>query len=138
MYRLASSARACAIAAAIAGLAGCISRTLEIRSEPPGARVYFDGQELARTPVSHPFKEYGHHRLLIAKEGHEPVSEIVHIAAPWWCWFPIDLFVELWPFEVVDRHEYAAALTASGEVDTSVDRMLLNLDKLRQKMRPED
>jgi hypothetical protein len=120
-----------------AALAGCISRTIEVRSDPPGARVYLDGEEMGRTPVSRPFLEYGSHRLLVAREEHEPVSEVISLTAPWWCWFPFDLFVELWPAKVVDTHEFAYALAKSGAPEANLDQLLDTMDKLRKKMSSE-
>jgi hypothetical protein len=115
---------------------GCISRVLEIRSEPSGAMVYLDGEELGTTPLTHHFTHYGARRVVLAKELCESRAETVSIRAPWWGWFPFDFFVELWPAEVVDRHEISFALAAAEGPQASVDRMLSNLDKLRQKLSP--
>lgn len=117
-------------------LSGCISRVLEIRSDPPGARVYLDGRELGRTPVDHPFTHYGTRRILITKEEYKPVSEEITLKAPWWCWFPFDFFVELWPGRVTDRHRVSYRLEKSAEPEANLDRLLRNLDKLRGKLSP--
>jgi hypothetical protein len=41
------------------GLLGCVERTISITSEPEGALVYLNDEEVGRTPVSVPFTFYG-------------------------------------------------------------------------------
>ncbi len=118
-------------------LAGCISRVLQIRSDPPGARVYLNGRELGETPLTHTFTDYGARKLLVAKDEYAPVAEVLTLEAPWWAYFPMDLFVELWPAEVVDRHELSFELAEAASPEANLDRLLSNLDKLRQKLSPQ-
>jgi len=113
---------------------GCISRVLEIRTDPPRALVYLDGREIGRAPLEKPFLDYGYHRILIAKEGYQPINRIEKISAPWWCCFPFDLFAELWPGMLQDRHklEYRLEKTKEGEAD--LEKLLQNLNQLRQEL----
>ena len=76
-------------------LSGCLYKVLEIRSDPPDARVYLDGKEVGQTPLDFPFTHYGDRRLVVAKSGYRPVAEQVAVKAPWWAWPPFDFFVEL-------------------------------------------
>ena len=119
-------------------LPGCISRVLEVKSDPPGAWVYLNGQELGTTPVVHQFDHYGTRSIVVSKQGHKPAAEVIHLRAPWWGWFPFDFFVELWPGGVEDRHEFSYELARADEVETDMDRLLKNLDELREKLGPEE
>jgi hypothetical protein len=132
--------RTCLLALALGcclPLPGCITRVLQIRSDPPGARVYLNGEELGVTPLNRTFTDYGSHKLVVAKDYYEPAAETVAIDAPWWCYFPVDFFVELWPAEVVDRHEFSFQLTEAMSPEADVDQLLSNLDALRQKLGPK-
>src|SRR5687767_13323668 len=40
-------------------LAGCVERLLEIRSDPPGAEVYIDGERKGMTPYTEKYIWYG-------------------------------------------------------------------------------
>ncbi|MGZ3388170.1 MAG: PEGA domain-containing protein, partial [Isosphaeraceae bacterium] len=38
---------------------GCVEQTMTIQSDPPGALVYMNDQELGRTPLTKDFTWYG-------------------------------------------------------------------------------
>src|SRR5262245_32199714 len=38
---------------------GCVTRTLRVETDPPGARVWIDGVEAGPSPVEVPFTHYG-------------------------------------------------------------------------------
>jgi hypothetical protein len=59
-------------------LAGCVERTITINSEPQGALVYLNDEEVGRTPVSVPFLYYGTYDVRLE---HEPEWMSVHDAA---------------------------------------------------------
>jgi hypothetical protein len=68
--------RAAAVGLAALLLAGCSTqRTLEIASEPPGARIWVNG-DLQRgvTPVEVPFTHYGRFDVRLEKEGYRSVA----------------------------------------------------------------
>ncbi len=48
---------------------------LEVRSEPPGAKVYVDGKEVGETPADLSNIRVGGHVVRIGKEGYEPYEE---------------------------------------------------------------
>ncbi len=58
------------IAAAVTTSAGCVKRRYTIRTDPPGALVFVNNEELGPTPVSRSFTYYGDREiLLIAPDG---------------------------------------------------------------------
>lgn len=73
---------------------GRVARTITIDSEPPGAIVWLNDNEVGRTPVTVPFTWYGTYRVYLEKDGYEPMTELERIAAPWWQWVGPDLVAE--------------------------------------------
>ena len=96
---------------ALCTLTGCVERWLLIRSDPPGARVFLDGQALGVTPARVSFDHYGTREVYLRHEGYGSLAEDVHVHAPWYQWFPMDLLAEyLWPGTIVDERELDFAL----------------------------
>lgn len=61
------------IAASTALLGGCTQRTIEITSEPPGALVWVNDQEVGRTPLEADFKFFGTYDVRVKLDGYEPI-----------------------------------------------------------------
>lgn len=78
-------------------VAGCVERRLVLESDPPGALVFHNGQEVARTPAEVPFTWYGEHDFELRKSGYETLDTSRWVVAPWWQWVPLDLVAELLP-----------------------------------------
>lgn len=104
-------------AAALTGLVvlfffmtGCVRRKIVVNSNPPGARVYFDGEYQGTTPVEFPFKWYGGHQLRLEQEGYDDTVRIVELRAPLHLKVPFDFFAELAPFKVQDKKEFEIQL----------------------------
>lgn len=94
--------------------AGCVERTLRIRSEPPGLEVAMNGRPLGATPLDVPFSFYGTVRLEtpatdLDGDGWPEVRRsvaLVELSEPWYQWFPLDFFSDnLLPWTVRDDHE---------------------------------
>ena len=92
-FRLAHSTRVLAVFAATFSLA-CVERTVSINSEPQGAIVVLNDQEIGRTPVKVPFTWYGDYDIIIRKQGFKTIHTNHCINAPWYQLPPIDLFAE--------------------------------------------
>ncbi len=50
-------------------LTGCVERLITVRSQPPGALVHLNDEEIGRTPVTVPFKFYGVYDVRLEHEG---------------------------------------------------------------------
>ena len=66
---------------------------------------------MGRTPAQIRFEHYGTYEVLLhpaRSEGEEiyaSVAREVTLRAPWYQWFPLDIFSEyLWPFTIEDIH----------------------------------
>ena len=81
---------------AAALLPGCgTDRHITIQSDPPGALVHLNDQEVGRTPLTVPFTHYGVYGVRLAAEGHRPLWTTRRANAPAWEFPPLDLAGEL-------------------------------------------
>ena len=102
----------------VAVLAGCVRRTLTIETEPAGALVLLNDEEIGRSPVTTDFTWYGDYEVIIRHEGYQTLNTNVDVRAPWYQHPPIDFFAEvLWPGRVVDARAYTFALTEAVPPD---------------------
>ncbi len=95
---------ALAAGALLAG--GCVDRLLEIRSDPPGAEVFINGDRVGVTPLEHRFDFYGTFDVTVRSPGKASAHHLEEVRAPWYEVMPIDFFSEnLIPFRIRDRRE---------------------------------
>ena len=80
---------------------------MTIRSEPPGALVVLDGQEIGHTPVSVPFTYYGVREIRLVKDGYETMVIDQTVSVPWYQVPPLDFASEvLVPLRIKDYRDY--------------------------------
>ena len=83
---------------------GCVRRRMTIRSDPPGAKVYVDDQEIGITPVSTKFTYYGTRKIKLVRPGFETLNALEKIAPPWYQIPPLDFISEnFYPGELRDE-----------------------------------
>jgi hypothetical protein len=98
------------------GLSGCLNpsgmnRRITIRSDPPGALVLVEGEELGYTPVSFDFTYYGTREFTLVKDGFETLTVMQKVAPPWYQRVPIDFVSDNFsPFKIRDRRDYTYRL----------------------------
>jgi hypothetical protein len=76
-------------------LCGCAQRTVDITSEPSGALVYLNGDEVGRTPLRYDFTWYSDYDVILRKEGYETLKTNHKIDPPLLFIPPLDLLGEL-------------------------------------------
>src|ERR1051325_4295044 len=76
-------------------LEGCAHRTLDITSEPSGALVFLNGQEVGRTPMRYDFTWYSDYDVILRKDGYETLKTHRNISTPLLFIPPLDLIGEL-------------------------------------------
>ncbi len=85
-------------------VAGCVERRYTIRSDPPGATVIVNGEEIGPTPASKSFVYYGQREITLILDGYETKTVIQPINAPWWDNYFTEFFTEnLVPISLRDR-----------------------------------
>jgi hypothetical protein len=83
---------------------GCVRRRMTVRSNPPGALVYIDDQEIGKTPVSTPFTYYGTRKIRLVRDGYETLTVMQKVSPPWYEIPPLDFITEnLYPGELRDE-----------------------------------
>jgi len=83
---------------------GCVRRRLTVRTNPPGAQVFVDDQEIGTTPCSSAFVYYGTRKITIMKDGFRTETIFQKIPPPWYELPPLDLFTEnVVPREIRDE-----------------------------------
>lgn len=110
---------------------GCVERRYTVRTDPPGALVSVNGEEIGTSPVSMPFTYYGERRVTVEAEGYDTMHLVQPIKAPWYD----NLFTEfvsenVVPFTIRDEREFNYRLTPSTTPDTG--DFLGRAEQLRQ------
>ncbi len=84
---------------------GCIERTVTINTEPQGATVFLNDEEVGQSPVRVPFTWYGDYDIIIRKDGFKTVQTHHRIHTPWYQYPFIDIVSECFiPFTIHDDH----------------------------------
>ena len=101
-------------------LTGCVERRYVITSDPPGAIVFRNGQQLGATPVDDHFVYYGKYNYTLVKDGYETLQVEQNIPAPWFEYFPIDFFSEnLLPWQIEDVRRFHFKMEPRRVVNTN-------------------
>ena len=111
---------------------GCVKRRYTIRTDPPGALVYVNGEEVGTTPVSRGYTYYAPREITIVSDGYKIEKIIEPFPAPWWDNGLTDFFSEnLLPVTLRDEREFTYKLTP--QVNPLPDDVLVRAKALRQQ-----
>jgi len=111
---------------------GCVRRSITITTEPTGALVFLNDQEIGESTVTTDFVWYGDYDVVIRKEGYETLKTHTLVPAPWYQHIPIDFFAEvLWPGYVHDHHDRHFVLEPD-KVITS-DELIEQANRIRRR-----
>jgi hypothetical protein len=92
---------------------GCVRRRLTVRTNPPGAQVFVDDQEIGTTPCSASFVYYGTRKITVMKDGYRTETIFQKIPPPWYEIPPLDFVAEnVVPREIRDERIVDVQLTA--------------------------
>jgi hypothetical protein len=106
----------------IGALSGCVERRYTIRTDPPGATVVVNGEEIGPSPASKSFVFYGDRKISLIKDGYQTKTLIQPIKAPWWDNYITEFFTEnVVPVSLRDEREFTYTLepfkmTPQGEL----------------------
>ena len=96
-------------------LGGCVERQLTIHTEPQGAMVVLNDEEIGISPVTVSFEWYGDYNVRASKEGFETLKTHRELKGPWYDGFPFDFFTLLNPERTVDSYEWTFELSSKQE-----------------------
>lgn len=111
-------------------LAGCVERKLTINTQPQGAVVFLNDEEIGESPVTVSFNWYGHYYVRIAKEGYETLDTHRKLKAPLHDHLPFDFFAQtVYPGKIVDSYEWTFELSPRRQI--SRNELIQRAGKLR-------
>jgi hypothetical protein len=115
-------------------IGGCVEQTLSIDSNPPGALVYLNDQEVGRTPLTRDFKWYGDYDIQVRQEGYQTLSTHQMLAAPAWNWVPLDLFAYILPLKFKDHKSLSYSLKPMDPSKDQPAELLQRADSLKGQL----
>ena len=110
---------------------GCVRRRMTIRSNPPGAMVYIDDQQIGQTPVSTSFTYYGTRKITLVRDGFETTTVKHTIDAPWYQVPPLDFVSENLTVREI-RDERVLDFTLVPQQMVPSEQLWQNAENLRQ------
>jgi hypothetical protein len=113
------------------GASGCVQRRFTVRTNPPGAVLYVDDNEIGVTPASHDFVYYGVRKIRLVKDGYETLTVLQPIPAPWYQFIGLDFITEnLIPGEI--RDERVLDFQMQPQIIVPTEQLLSRAENLRQ------
>jgi hypothetical protein len=114
-------------------LAGCVERRLTINTQPQGALVVLNDEEIGVSPVTASFEWYGDYWVRISKEGYKTLDTHRKLKAPWYDYFPFDFFAQIiYPRRIVKSYEWTFELAPQKQPTT--EELLQNAEKLKEQL----
>lgn len=96
---------------AVMVLGGCVERKLTINTQPQGALISLNDEEIGTSPVTVAFEWYGDYRVRATKEGYEILNTHRNLKPPAHDGFPMDFFAGvLYPGQITDEYEWTFQL----------------------------
>lgn len=114
-------------------LCGCAQRTVDITSEPSGALIYLNGDEVGRTPMRYDFTWYSDYDVVLRKEGYETLKTHHKIDPPLLFIPPLDLIGEL--VGAKDHRHWNFAMQAANPATTNPAGLINRGQSLKQDLR---
>ncbi len=121
-----------AIAALALATLGCVERKLTVISNPPGARLYLDGEEKGVTPVTFRYDFYGTREFLLRKDGFRTMREVLDVNAPIYDRPGIDFITELAPIPLTDSR--TISFTMDPVRDVNRDALLDRANEMKYRL----
>jgi hypothetical protein len=121
--------------ALLVGAAGCVERKLTINTNPAGAQVFLNDEEIGVSPVTASFNWYGDYNITIRKQGCETLQTHRKLQAPWYDLFPFDFLTQiLYPGRIVDSREWSFELAPQKEVGR--EELIKSAEQIKNQAEP--
>jgi len=112
---------------------GCVERKLTINTEPQGALITLNDEQIGVSPVTVSFNWYGDYGVRASKEGFETLDTHRELKAPLHDCFPFDFFAGvLYPGQITDDYEWTFEL--APRQDLTRERLLEQAGALRTEI----
>jgi len=114
-------------------LSGCVERKLTINTQPQGAIVLLNDEEIGASPVTVSFNWYGDYNVTIRKEGFETLKTHRRLKGPWYDKFPFDFFAQILnPKRIVDSYEWTFELAPKQQINR--EQLIQNAQDLKERL----
>ena len=114
-------------------LSGCVERKLTINTEPQGALVILNDEEIGQSPVTVSFEWYGDYNVAIRKEGYQTLKTHRKLERPLHDKFPFDFFAQILnPKRIVDSYEWTFKLAPKQEI--SREELIQKAQELKEQL----
>jgi hypothetical protein len=121
----------CLVASLLLG--GCVERKLTINTEPQGALVALNDEEIGESPTTVSFQWYGDYNIRISKEDYETLNTHRELNGPWHDIFPLDFFAQIVnPNRIVDSYEWTFELSPKRQI--SRDELIRNAQEAEKQL----
>jgi hypothetical protein len=115
-------------------LSGCVERKLTINTEPQGALIILNDEEIGTSPVTVSFEWYGDYWVRISKDGYENLNTHRPLKGPWYDTFPFDFFAQIIsPDRIVDSYEWTFSLDPKKQINR--EKLIQAAEKLKKDLR---
>ncbi|MHC4482605.1 MAG: PEGA domain-containing protein [Planctomycetota bacterium] len=113
---------------------GCVERRLTINTEPQGAIVILNDEEIGTSPVTASFEWYGDYNVTIRKEGYETLKTHRKLKRPWYDKFPLDFFAQILnPKRILDSYEWTFTLEEKRQI--SREELIQKAQELKKQIK---
>jgi hypothetical protein len=114
-------------------LGGCVERKLTINTDPQGAVVILNDEEIGTSPVTTSFEWYGDYNVRISKEGYETLKTHRELKPPLHDYFPFDFFAEIInPNRIVDSYEWT--FTLASQTEPNREELIRDAQELKKQL----
>ena len=118
---------------AVFAIGGCVERKLTINTEPQGALVMLNDEDIGESPTTGDFEWYGHYNIRIRKEGYETLKTHRELKSPWYDEMPFDFFAQiLYPGRIVDSYEWTFELSPKRQI--SRDELIQDAQEAKEQL----
>jgi hypothetical protein len=122
----------CFLCIFVAIFSGCVERRLTINTNPSGAQVLLNDEDIGVSPVTTTFKWYGDYNITLRKPGCETLNTHQKLESPWYDYFPFDFFAQvIYPGRIIDSYQWSFDLKPSTE--PSRDTLITQAEQLKQQ-----
>ena len=131
IHLLCALALAFAMFAAMFAFPGCngVRRRLTIHTDPPGATVWLNDQEIGQTPISQNIVYSGTYKIRLAMDGKKTKTVMYTVKTPWYLWPGVDFISEnlvlgeLRDFQLCEEKMEPELVAAPEELFENADQM---------------
>jgi hypothetical protein len=112
--------------------AGCVEQRYVVTTDPPGAIILRNYQQIGAAPADDHFVYYGKYHFTVIKDGYETLQVDEVIKTPWYEYFPLDFISEnLVPWKIHDVRRFHYHLEPARTPNTA--ELLKQAQELRLK-----